>query len=157
MVQIADGIALPTVARDPLLAYLAAHGASSAWFRLKWLADLHALLSGADARALRAAYAAMRAHGAGRAAGQAMLLLHLVYDLPLSDDLVQALEADRIVRWLTAEALRQMASDAEPTERRGGTFGLHTTQLMIGEHWAYPLTEGLRRTGEILFRRLTAG
>jgi hypothetical protein len=157
LVSIAPGISLPTLRDEHLISYLAVHGASSAWFRLKWLVDLHALLAGADAQRIGAVHSAMRALGAGRAAGQAMLLLHLVYDVPLPDDLARALKADRIVHWLTAEALRQMAAPTEPTERRGGTLGIHATQLMIGEHWTYPLSEGLRRAGEIIARRLTAG
>ena len=45
IVTVAKHIALPTLARDELFAYLTVHGASSAWFRLKWITDLAALLA----------------------------------------------------------------------------------------------------------------
>lgn len=54
-VSIGDG-ALPTLADEALFAYLVLHGASHAWFRLKWLADLNAWLAGkslADIASLR--------------------------------------------------------------------------------------------------------
>ncbi|WP_114227996.1 MULTISPECIES: nucleotidyltransferase family protein [Sphingomonas] len=149
-VPIAPGIAVPTLPSEALLAYLAVHGASSAWFRLKWLADFHALLGDRDPAAL---HAAMRDAGAGRAAGLALLLCQAVYDLPLS----QTLNPDRATRWLAAEALRQLDHPSEPTARRGGTLGIHLSQLLIGESWSFPLTEGVRRTREILFRRLSPG
>ena len=41
---IASGIELPTLRTEELFAYLAVHGASSAWFRLKWITDVAALL-----------------------------------------------------------------------------------------------------------------
>ena len=44
-VEVANGISLPTLALDELFAYLCVHGASSLWFRLKWITDLAALLS----------------------------------------------------------------------------------------------------------------
>lgn len=156
-VGIAPGTTLPTLTLAPLLAYLAVHGASSAWFRLKWLADLQALIASAGITELDAVHAAMRAHGAGRAADLAIVLLERAYALPLGDALARTLAKDRRVRWLAAEALRQLHAMPEPTERRGGTIGIHASQLLIGEHWTFPLSEGVRRTGEVLFRRFSAG
>ena len=43
-VEIIPGCQLPTLSSDDLFAHLCVHGASSAWFRLKWIADLAALL-----------------------------------------------------------------------------------------------------------------
>src|SRR3954471_640727 len=37
-VELAPGMAVPTLARDELFAYLCVHGATHAWSRLKWLA-----------------------------------------------------------------------------------------------------------------------
>ena len=45
---------MPTLADEPLYAYLCVHGASSAWFRLKWIADLNALLAGRTAEEIAA-------------------------------------------------------------------------------------------------------
>lgn len=46
LVEVACGIELPTLARDEPSAHLCVHGASSAWFRLKWITDLAALIDG---------------------------------------------------------------------------------------------------------------
>lgn len=44
--EIARGVLPPTLAADELMIYLCVHGASSAWFRLKWIANLGALPAG---------------------------------------------------------------------------------------------------------------
>lgn len=43
-----------TLGPDDLLLYLSVRGAKHHWFRLKWLADVHALLARCDAGALAA-------------------------------------------------------------------------------------------------------
>jgi hypothetical protein len=62
-VPVGDGLSLPTLAPDALFAYLCVHGAWSAWYRLKWLADVAALVahipsSAAERRRLRSSCAA---------------------------------------------------------------------------------------------------
>ena len=44
MVELAPGVSLETLATAPLLAYLCYHGSVHLWERLKWLADVAALL-----------------------------------------------------------------------------------------------------------------
>ena len=57
---------------DDEFAYLCVHGVRSGWFRLKWLADLHALLAGqAEEERLR-----LYRHAEGRGAGPAALLAY---------------------------------------------------------------------------------
>src|SRR3954452_11843418 len=73
-VEVVPGVRLPTLARDELFAYLCVHGASSAWFRLKWISDLAGLLAGASSDAIARLYERSQALGAERAAGQALLL-----------------------------------------------------------------------------------
>src|SRR5205085_5632515 len=48
-VEIMPGTSLPTLTEDELFAYLCVHGASSLWFRLKWITDLAALLCRSNA------------------------------------------------------------------------------------------------------------
>ena len=65
---------------DELFAYLCVHGASSAWFRLKWIADLAGLVqSMASGDALDALYRRSRKLGAAHAAGQALLLADALF------------------------------------------------------------------------------
>ena len=46
IVTLQGSLPVPTLADDELFAYLCVHGASSAWFRLKWITDLAAMLHG---------------------------------------------------------------------------------------------------------------
>ncbi|WP_421700140.1 nucleotidyltransferase domain-containing protein [Ancylobacter sp.] len=78
---------------DDEFAYLCVHGVRSGWFRLKWLADLHALLAGqAEAERLR-----LYRHAEGRGAGPAALLAYGLcrdlFALPVPAALVGAVEA----------------------------------------------------------------
>jgi len=71
---VAPGIRLPTLARDEQFAYLCVHGASSAWFRLKWISDLAGVLHGQSGEMIERLFERSQALGAERAAGQALLL-----------------------------------------------------------------------------------
>lgn len=147
-VQIADGLALPTLAKDELLAYLAVHGASSAWFRLKWVTDLAALLHQSTAEEIEHLYRRSQQLAAGRAAAQALLLADALYEtLDGLPHLKRELEADRASRWLTQVALRQLAREepVEPTAVRGGTAAIHYTQLMLLPGLGFKLSELVRQ------------
>ncbi|UOK69469.1 nucleotidyltransferase family protein [Ancylobacter polymorphus] len=78
---------------DDEFAYLCVHGVRSGWFRLKWLADLHALLAGhAEEERLR-----LYRHAVGRGAGPAALLAYGLcrdlFALPVPAALARAVEA----------------------------------------------------------------
>jgi hypothetical protein len=106
-VALPGGATLPTLGRKAAFAYLCAHGALSGWHRLKWLADVGALLSQEDEAGVRELHAAAVAAGAGRCAGQALLLCERLLQLPIPADLLAKLRRDR--RLL---ALEQVALDA---------------------------------------------
>ena len=149
-VEIASGIALPTLARDELFAYLTVHGASSAWFRLKWLADLSALLAGSDAAEIERLYRRAQELGAGRAAGLALLLCAEMFDTPLSPWLAAQLRGDRILAWLVYPVRGSMTGRAlttEPGRLRGGTVWIHLLQFGLLPGLAYKLTELRRQAG----------
>jgi len=154
LVEVSPGIRLPTLPEPELLTYLAVHGASSAWFRLKWLADFANLLRGKTADELADIHDAMLELGAGRAGGLALLLSERLFRLPLPPELRAKLARDRATSWLVREALRQLEATVEPTERRLGTAGIHLSQLLIGHGWTFPLREGQRRLAELVKRRL---
>ena len=155
-VTVAPGIDLPTLAADELFAYLCVHGASSAWFRLKWIADLAALLHGADEHAVDRLFARSQAMGAGRAAGQALLFADGLFAIQLSPALRATLRGDRTVRWLAEIAFAQLAGRRdllEPTERRLGTVSIHGSQLLLRPGWRPLLSELGRQAGDLLGRR----
>ena len=126
-VAVAPGIVLPTLAPDELFAYLCVHGASSAWFRLKWITDFAALAADCPPGEIERLYRRSQQLGAGRAAAQALLLANRIYGTPT----VPGLERQPIARWLAAAAARQLLREDEPTERRFGTATIHLTQAFL--------------------------
>ena len=128
-VAITDTITLPTLANDEMFAHLCVHGASSAWFRLKWISDLAALLVRWSADVDRL-YRRSQELGAGRSAGQALLLAHRLFDAGIDERLRQTLEADASNRWLADVAVGQLLGP-EPGARRFGTGAIHASQLML--------------------------
>jgi hypothetical protein len=130
-VQVAPGVMLPTLAPDELFAYLCVHGASSAWFRLKWIADLAGLLHGMSPSRIEALYARSQDLGASRAAGQALLLCDHLFGTLEGCALRESLGQDRGVARLASAASKQITAGTEPTARRLGTWRIHWTQLLL--------------------------
>src|SRR5262249_32806700 len=116
-VEITAGRSVSTLAADELFSYLCVHGASSLWFRLKWITDLAALLSACPATEIERLYSRSQELGAGRAADQALLLAHHFYRTLDGTGLADRLERDRTSCWLAAAARCQLSSFTEPTER----------------------------------------
>ena len=150
-VEVAPGVILPTLARDELFAYLCVHGAMSGWHRLKWLADLAALLHGLDEKEIDRLHAAATRLGAGRATGQALVLAHRLFETPVGDALRRRLEADRATRWLVRIALGRMLR-GDPTEARFGTVMIHASHLLLARGWSEKWRELRRKVGELMHR-----
>ena len=148
-VEVAKGRFLSTLQADELFAYLCVHGASSAWFRLKWIADVGALLGGRRPEEIDRLYRRSQELGAGRAAAQALLLCERLLATPVPAALAAELRSDRINRWLLTIALRKLAGrtlTAELDEKLLGTGTLHLMQ--------FALLPGLRFKYAELRRRL---
>jgi hypothetical protein len=146
-VPVGGGGSLATLAPEPLFAYLAIHGASSAWFRLKWIADLGALLAPHGPDEIERLYRAAQALGAGRAAGLALLLAERLFDTPLPPSMRTELRRDRATRWMLALSLRKLAGRSEAREleaTRLGTATIHLLQLGLARGLRFKLGE-LRR------------
>ena len=138
-VAVGTGIVLPTLSADLLPAYLAVHGASSGWFRLKWIADFTALCWGRDAGELERDAAAL---GAERPMAQALLLANALFGR--FGDRREALLADRAHRRLLALALGAIGG-GEPTARRFGTVAIHRNQLLMKAGPRFVAGEALRQ------------
>ena len=132
-VEVATGIVLSTLRPDELFAYLSVHGASSGWFRLKWLADIAALAQ-QDSAEIERLYLKSQQLGAGRAADQALLLAHDLLGMPLLPTLERALRCKWVNRVLVSAAKRLMTG-SDPTrelqQRRFGTWAIHWTQFLL--------------------------
>ena len=80
-VELAPGSAIPTLGTEALFAYLCAHGGAHAWARLRWLADVAALLAQAEDGGNRLWRGAV-ARRQGRAAAAAILLAGRYFGTP---------------------------------------------------------------------------
>jgi hypothetical protein len=148
-VEVAPNIALPTLAQDELFAYLCVHGASSAWFRLKWVTDFAALIHGVAAGELERLYLRSQELGAGRAAAQALLLADSIYgSLGEATALKRRLQRDFQNRWLWRIAFRQLAGRLEPREPTShflGTAAIHYSQFLLLPGPAFKVSEFVRQ------------
>jgi hypothetical protein len=142
-VAITPEISLPTLANEEMFAHLCVHGASSAWFRLKWISDLTALLSRWSGDVDRL-YRQSQQLEAGRSAGQALLLAYRLFEIELPSELRQSLESDRSTRWLSEIALDQLLAP-EPGDRRFGTAMIHASQLRLLPDLAFKAGEARRQ------------
>ncbi len=140
-VQVLPGCTLPTLAAEPLFAYLCVHGASSNWFRLKWISDVAALVDRFDDAKIARLYQFSQDAGAHRAAAQALLLARRVFGTASGSPLVEELGRDRKNRMLANAAHAELGRLREPTEARLGTAMIHLTQLLLKQGIGFKLGE----------------
>src|SRR5690606_18055592 len=107
-VQLTPGAAVWTLAPEAAFLYLCLHGAQHAWSRLKWLADVAALVAKLDEAELTRRYAAARARGLHRAMGQALLLAERLFGVPAPAAVREDAARDAALRWLVDVAVRCM-------------------------------------------------
>lgn len=149
LVDVAPGIVLPTLGPDALFAYLAVHGASSVWFRLKWAADFAALVHRSTPDEIESRYRRALELGAGRAPAVALLLADTLFGTLREVPALRAeLERDRTARWMCAAVLRRLAAlgdPIEPTARTLGTLFIHAHQFGLAPGWRFKLSELVRQ------------
>jgi hypothetical protein len=129
-----------TLADPQLFAYLCVHGASHAWFRLKWLADLNAWLSHKSDAEIEAFYAYAATQGVEACAGQALLLRQRLLGVSPPPALARSLERSWAQRWMTAAALDAVAGgrgEVELAHRPFGPFRLLPSQFFRGRGLAF--------------------
>ena len=156
-VEIVRGIRQQTLAKEELFAYLCAHGGLTAWSRLKWLADLCALLKEDAPEEIERLYRFAQRNSAGRAAAGGLLLGHRLLALPLPSPLVEELEGDRANLRLVRLALGMMLQGeaaAELDEVRFGTLRIHATTFILKPGWRYKASEVKRKLGVAKARRI---
>ncbi len=143
-VQLGSGQQLLTQRDDLLLRYLCLHGASHAWSRLKWLADVHALLVKAVAAAPAQLFTDARAGRERRAVAQALLLCQMLFGWRLDADLVKTLRAEPRVILLVRIALAVMTSGAAEGELNETAFAssrVYLSRLLLASNMAELLRE----------------
>jgi hypothetical protein len=143
-VSLAGTEGLPTLGEEDLFAYLCMHGALHWWHRLKWLADVNALLAAMPENGVEHFVRSAEARGAGRAVAQALLLCRRLFATPLPVRLMATLAKSATVRWLEATALDAMTSgqgEREPREERFGTTRGSLSTFLLSQSWRYRLSE----------------
>lgn len=150
-VAIGGGRGVPTLAPAELFAYLCVHGAVHGWSRLKWLADLAALVAATDPDELARWHDRARRRGAGRCVAQALILCADLFGTRLDPAHERRLRRDPLGRWLVAAAYRSFTGKNETIEldaRPLSTLRIHLAQLVF--------TQGWRSRGELLATKLGA-
>jgi hypothetical protein len=111
---------LCTLSGPDLLLYLCVHGANHMWFRLKWLADVQALLRQAGIESIQRLQEDARTRGCERAVAQTLALLQLLYGFP-SPELVTPVH--KAIPALVQSALAAMTAGDAASELETVPFG----------------------------------
>lgn len=142
-VAVASGLTISTLASEELLVYLAIHGASSCWFRLKWIADF---------AALRETQPSLQSVG-DRSMAQALLLADVLFETGIGEIERDILLSDPVHCRMLSLALDAIAA-GEPTERRFGTLPIHRNQLLMRPGLRFVVGEAWRQFGSLVSNRL---
>ena len=105
-VPVAPGISLPTLPSQELMPYLLLHGATHGWFRLKWLADVSALLAGMSSPERRGIIERAYKDGLDRPTLQGFELCRMLFGL----DVPEAPNAEVVTLLLVRFALQAIAA-----------------------------------------------
>jgi hypothetical protein len=138
-VSLADGASIRTLTEEDLFAYLCVHGAYHAWSRLKWLADVNALIA-ANETGITRLYRHAQGRGAGPCAGQALLLCHRLFNLRLPLGLAAEIQGNRKSGRLEATDLKAMTDPHTEmkVERTSRSRDRHVLrQFSLGQGWAF--------------------
>lgn len=120
VVALSPGLSLRTLATEELVAYLFVHGALHGWARLKWLADVAAILAQQTPAGVERLYHRAVALGAGLCPAQALLLCEALLEPLRPPDLAADLSRSATARWLVDVALWAMArGDADIRLKEG--------------------------------------
>ena len=131
------GVDVPTLAEAELFAFLTVHGTSHGWARLKWLADVAALVT-ASSRSAESLHDAAVALGAGRCPGVALWLCSELFGLELSESLGQRLKNDRAVQRLVDYSWRAMDRVGDPARRITLHGFAEIVRAMRMQYWLAP-------------------
>jgi len=146
-IALGDGQSLPTFPPEQLFAYLCVHGTSCAWFRLKWLADVGALVSSLPPGEVERLYGRARAIGAGRCSAVALLLCEAILGMSLPAGLCRELRRDWRARMVARLCVRKLTGRYEESEIlsfRWGTISIHLLQPFLGDGWRSFFVESRR-------------
>src|SRR4030095_633160 len=88
---------LRTMGQEDLFAYLCMHGALHWWNRLKWIADVNALLAASSEARIEHLFHAAELRGTGRAAAQSMMLCRRLFGANLPSTLMSQFDKSSLL------------------------------------------------------------
>jgi hypothetical protein len=144
MVTIGEAAKLRTLGEEDLFTYLCVHGALHLWNRLKWLADVGAILANETRCGIERLKNGAETRGAGRAANQAIFLCHLLLGSPLPSTLGTTFGPNSKMKPLERLALKAMTVRRGEQEWRDVPFATSLGSLsafLLGQTWRYRLAE----------------
>ncbi len=133
-----------TLGKDDLFAYICVHGARHSFSRLKWLADIGAILAHETDEEIVRLYRAADARGAGRCAAEALILSRHLLNSKLPPALIAELEADPFVVQLARASIITMAGgdgEQELTQRRFAIVRVVLSHFLLGKSLGFLLAE----------------
>ena len=143
------GADFATLPDQELFLYLCAHGSVHMWFRLKWLADIAALLRRLQPETIGRIATRAKALGLERSLYQAMILTHKLLAAPVPVQLLMNAIADTEARRLASAACRALNWHGSPEEP------IKTQWFSAWVNWhAFRLRPGLRFLWEELQNQL---
>jgi hypothetical protein len=131
----AGALRFRTLGRKELFAYLCVHGAMHGWARLKWLADLAAMIADENDESLARLVDRARTLGAGAAPDQALALIQHLFDFELGPRTLARLRHGLLERWLVSCAIRVMSGTCEPREDRVASALTLASQFALCGGW----------------------
>ncbi len=137
MVAFGPDRTLPTLARPEALVYLAVHGASTNWHRIKWIADFAALTRCSSDAQLEAAKTCAEALGASDIYDSALALAATLFGDSAAPP---PATLSRQARRLTAAGLRDLTAPHERTLRGldwDRSFIVYVDKIRFMPDWAY--------------------
>lgn len=142
-VQLARENCVQTLGAEDQFVYLCVHGAANGWQRLKWLADICALLAQEKSGGLRALLSTAQELHAERAVAQAIVLCHRLLKVDIPSDVLadlQALAAVPTLEWL---AFGSIVNDGihERSARTFGTLKGAISRLLLARSFRYKWRE----------------
>src|SRR5262249_34816973 len=144
LVPLTGTTGLRTMGDEDLFAYLCMHGALHWWNRLKWVADVNALLASRPDDEVERLVRAAEARGVGRAAAQALILCRRLMGATLPARLTATLDKSATLRWLETTALKALATgqgEHTPHEVRFGTTRGSLSTVLLSRGWRYRMAE----------------
>jgi len=145
------GVSLTTLVGEELFLYLCVHGSLHMWFRLKWLADIAALLQHARSDVIDRITKRARVLGVERSYHQALILAHSLMKAPVPREVLADAYQDKSARRLAIAACRALNWHESPEE----PFESQWFSIWLNWH-AFQFKPGLRFRWSELQNQMTS-